>query len=267
MNCDQVFQHLTSIHPESANGKIGRHLAECPSCRQLADLFRPAVHLLVADPSGDDRAEAPESWHKVWDAVAVAEQAAAQLQDVRGATTARGRSWSVARGAVLLAVGILIGALVNWGGVFGSMASSRSDSPAPTIADRADRSAEIRCASFVSFAKHAAEAGMCPLCREKAAKINVATVCMACHENAGAVPTEKSPLQKLQSSWQQLPAGIECQSREFSIDLLENCFESFLRDSLLNGLPRPPADRTTMNSAAAGTAMGTHGANRIAVHT
>ena len=52
MNCDQVFQYLTSTKPHEWNGELDRHVAGCESCRAMAELFRPAV-ALFGDGTGD----------------------------------------------------------------------------------------------------------------------------------------------------------------------------------------------------------------------
>lgn len=51
MNCDEAFDRLTD--PAGANDDLLQtHLAECPRCRDMAELLRPALDL-IQSPEGD----------------------------------------------------------------------------------------------------------------------------------------------------------------------------------------------------------------------
>jgi hypothetical protein len=183
MNCDQVFQHLTSVHPAPVNGQLDRHLAGCPSCRELAELFWPAVAAFDGGPNEDDSGDAPGSWERVWDAVSVAERTAAQLKDARPATDRRTRAWPFAACAAVLAVGTFLGASLDRAGWLGSAGSNRADSPGST-AVKAPSDEVFRCARLVSHARHAGDDGACPVCQSRGAKFKLVTLCMTCHDDA-----------------------------------------------------------------------------------
>lgn len=232
MNCDQVFQHLTSLHPAPVNGQLERHLSDCRSCRELAELFQPAVEVFDSGSNEDDAADAPESWERVWDAVSIAERSAVQLKDTRPATTWRARAGSLTGCAALLAAGVLLGASLNWAGMLGGGEKLRSEFPSSSTAKLPADDAECRCAKLVSHARRASEDGVCPVCQARGAKINIVTLCMTCHENPTAEPATKVSLQDLQSSLQSLRSWLKTTPQPFATFLLEARLNSFKPNSV-----------------------------------
>lgn len=51
MNCDEAFDRLTEASGAS-DDSLQTHLAECPRCRDMAELLRPALDL-IQSPDGD----------------------------------------------------------------------------------------------------------------------------------------------------------------------------------------------------------------------
>jgi len=221
MNCDQVFQHLTSLHPAPVNGQLERHLSGCPSCRELAELFRPAVEAFGSGSNEDDAADAPGSWERVWDAVSVAERTAAQLKDARPATTRRTRAGSLAGCAALLAAGVLLGASLNWFGMFSAAGPIHHELQPSNTLNLPASHAECRCAKLVSHARRATDDGVCPVCQSRAAKVNIVSLCMTCHDNATTEPSAKLLLQDLQSGVQPLRLWLKSSPQPFATLLTE----------------------------------------------
>jgi hypothetical protein len=206
MNCDQVFQHLTSLHPAPVNGQLDQHLADCSSCRELAELFRPAVEAFDGGTAEDDSADAPGSWERVWDAVSVAERTAAQLKDLRPDTIRQTRAWPLAACAAVLAAGVLLGASLDRAGWLGGAESHRHGFGSSTAVQAPDGD-EVRCARLVSHVRRATEDGVCPICQSHVAKLKVVNLCMACHDDADDRATDVR-LRDFQSSLQPIRSWL-----------------------------------------------------------
>lgn len=191
MNCDEVFQQLTRFDPATfapgaaACDAIARHLARCPACREMAELFRPAVESFsdTVEPN-DIAAEPSESWQRVWEAVGVAERSAAQLRAAAPPRRAWLRTTSLVRSAALLLVGVAIGAVVSRSGAAAhptlqvqSPSADPSNPAVPAI------SRPHRCERLVSATRDAGDDVTCPTCSQpiERARLNVAALCIVCH--------------------------------------------------------------------------------------
>ena len=235
MNCDQVFQHLTSLHPSPVNGQLDRHLAGCPSCREMAELFRPAVEVFGSGSHEDDAADAPGSWTRVWDAVSIAERTAVQLTDARPAPTRLARIRSLAGYVAVLAAGVLLGASLNWGGTLGRSNSIHDEIRSSSTANLPPDNVECRCAKLVTHTRRASESGICPVCQSHVTKLNIVTLCITCHENSPADSTTQVRLQDLQSSLVPLRSWLKTSRQPFATILLEARLNSFKPNSVQAG--------------------------------
>ena len=186
MNCDEVFQHLTSVsEPKPMNGVLGRHLQGCPSCREMADLLCPAVELFDRGSNDDDAVEAAEPWQIVWDAVAVAERAAAQLKDKPSVPTARRDGYRKALFcAALLLVGAGIGCLIGRETVAdltaGAPIQPKAPSSSPSMLDDTPHGS---CARLVALLEHGKANEFCPTCNRPFMGVK-ANICAICHINS-----------------------------------------------------------------------------------
>jgi hypothetical protein len=192
MNCDDVFQVLTSSRPHSANGELDRHLAGCRSCREIADLFRPAVGMLATHADDRNDAEPSESWRRVWDAVAVAERAAEQLGHTPPSVRSRpSRLLFLSRSAALIVIGITLGGVMTWaGGLGGRPAGNRIDGVAVDTGALDTVRPTGRCDELLRFCRQSLRSAKCPTCGDAAppARINVVALCTVCH----ALPSSAS---------------------------------------------------------------------------
>jgi hypothetical protein len=181
MNCDQVFHVLTATRPPSANGELDRHLAGCRSCREIADLFRPAAGMLAAHSDDRDGSEPSESWQRVWDAVSVAERAAEQLGHTPRIPPRPSRIVSFGRSAALVAIGITLGGVMTWAG--GLSGPSGGDAAAVHSAALDAVYPTGRCDDLLAFCRHAIKSAKCPTCGETAppARVNAVALCAVCH--------------------------------------------------------------------------------------
>lgn len=182
MNCEQVFQHLASANPSSANGKLEQHLNSCSSCRQVADLFRPAVQLLASEPDEPALNEpSGERWPQIWEAVAVAEQAAIQLKRNYGNNRHRPIFSQPAAFAAVLLLGIAIGL----GGATAWRSNSRASHPLTQPVELASGAARAHLCRYDRLLDEHLGLGLdlCANCRTKfdAELSNVITLCMVCH--------------------------------------------------------------------------------------
>lgn len=192
MRCDEVFEHLTRAGGQSgANGRLERHLAECGSCRELAELFAPAVALFERG-GGDEDGEVPAAWGRVWEAVGVAERAAGQLRE-SGRTAGRWRryGWPACTAAALL-IGVMAGVVVGGGGAKPQAAAM------PRMTSGA---AEVSCDLLLAVFREAAGAEICPVCRRpiERRQSEVVSLCAVCHlpqrgerGGSGVLPMPKS---------------------------------------------------------------------------
>ncbi len=204
LNCEQVFQHLTSVHPAPLNGELDRHLAGCSSCREMADLFQPAVALLESGRCDEVSGDAPRPWEQVWEAVSVAQRAADQLRDHSAPSRRRvsSRTAALVRSAALILAGVLVGAALGRVGAFGrspDLARSDRDQWTNPLMENA---ADCRCEGLVTFLRDAVAHGTCPTCEQPIAsrKQPALTLCMACHrESIGTRPDPASSHESL--SW------------------------------------------------------------------
>jgi hypothetical protein len=184
MNCDQVFQHLTSVRPTPQNGALTKHLKHCRSCRQMAELFEPAVQLL--GPESDEAQAIPDQtcdrWSRVWVSAGVAERVAAQLEQC---TEQRAGHWrsspALLRSAAVLLAGIVLGILCTQANV-----TPRAEQPhSAAVVSDLNESHEPKCRYENLIAEHMQSdpVQFCVNCRPKlAAEIaNIVTVCMVCH--------------------------------------------------------------------------------------
>lgn len=115
MNCDEAFDALTE--PQNAAGPaLERHLRECPRCRQMRELFTPALALFAAAdalPPSDGQGSARPATAPLFlspEAVAVAEAAAAALSHPRTAvahSVPRRRAGAFWRAAAALALAVV----------------------------------------------------------------------------------------------------------------------------------------------------------------
>lgn len=182
MRCDEVFQHLTRAGGHStANGQLERHLAECRSCRETAELFRPAVALFETGGRDDESGEVPAAWRRVWEAVSVAEQAGAQLRGRErvGGGWWRRYGWPACTAAALL-IGVLTGVVMgNWG--------EGAERQAGVVPEVAGRRGGVSCELLMAVLREADGEGVCPTCRRRVEreKTEFVALCAACHLPAG----------------------------------------------------------------------------------
>jgi hypothetical protein len=203
MNCEQAFQQLTSTSPSLENDSLQQHLNGCASCRQMAELFRPAVEIL-----GNGSQEGPwshsDSWQRVWDAAAIAERSAAQLRDALAVEPQQSGVWSWVRSTALLAAGVVFGVCLNGSGIIGANHANGQPPQTLAIGRSVDSDPDCRCARLVSHTRHANEMGVCILCQGRPRKMNVKSLCMVCHETVAPAAAGESTRDKLQGSWQPL---------------------------------------------------------------
>jgi hypothetical protein len=208
MNCDQVFQYLTSTRPHDWNGDLSRHVAGCESCRAMAELFRPALVLFGDDASEQSASDAPRPWQDIWDAVSVAERAAAQLHD-RTITTSRlrpRRAGPLLRAAALLVAGVVVGGLLGRVGAFGSQPSLASPTAGSADMEFSQGVAAGRCENLVAYLRDAFATESCPTCERPVtnARRPALALCVVCHRDAPASQIQSEP------SWQSLlPSGFD----------------------------------------------------------
>jgi hypothetical protein len=174
MRCDEVFEHLTRAGGQSrANGRLERHLAECGSCRELAELFGPAVALFERG-GADEEGEVPAAWGRVWEAVGVAERAAAQVRRSRRTKGGWQRyGWPACTAAALL-IGVMAGVVVGGGGAKPQAAAM------PRLSNGAT---EVSCDLLLAVFREAAGDEVCPVCRRpiERQRSAVVSLCAVCH--------------------------------------------------------------------------------------
>jgi len=197
MNCDEVFLHLTGIET-GANGTLDRHLADCPSCRQMAARFRPAVALFDTDARDEEMGEVPARWQHVWETVAVADRAAAQLRRRSArAAAAPWRRWGwIAHTAATLLIGGLLGAVVTR-----AEGPGAAEAPLPQAGAGATANA-ARCELLVAFFRETAEQEVCPTCHRPLATpaSRAVALCKVCH-----TPQKQGPNVPLISDAERFP--------------------------------------------------------------
>ncbi len=185
MNCNEVFEHLTrTATVDSGNGTLANHLAGCRSCRELAELYRPAIDLFGNSNGHEDHGDAPPPWQRVWEAVAVAESLAAQVRYHKERPRNLPRlNRSVFRHAAVLLVGVLLGGVITRG----AMPSPGVPAVTPTT----------RCESLLAVVERAGHLAMCPTCNQSLqSKTSLLSLCGVCHvaenhRNPG--PIDSSP--------------------------------------------------------------------------
>jgi hypothetical protein len=193
MNCDQVFQRLASADRRPLGVQVERHLAACPTCRGLAELFQPAVELLSESVIEQPEAQASPAWQRIWEMAAVADRSAEQLHAAsrpRHQTKLSGRA--LIQAAALVFVGVLLGGVLARGGILGPgntrLPVSSNESLFPPLPETLGHG---RCEHLVTVVREAIESGNCPTCRQPVSKgsIPAALLCMACHRPAPSGPT------------------------------------------------------------------------------
>jgi hypothetical protein len=189
MNCDQAFQVMASVNGDIDRPELDEHLAGCASCRELAELFRPATNLFrdASDPA--EPASAPESWDRVWQAVAVAQQAAGQLaRREHPSSRWRTRLSSFVKVAALLALGAICGGTATRMYASGGQAARVAVAdpggllPSATLADDGC----VRCERLIQEGQRWFDAGACPTCGGKVQrqKLFLVSLCLVCHTEA-----------------------------------------------------------------------------------
>jgi hypothetical protein len=184
MNCDEVFQHMTSARPSPQNGAIERHLHQCDACRQMADLFKPAIDLLGHEAGDEADLSEPSRghWSRVLSCASEAERAAKHLEQCSGRTSTR--RWqlpALMRMAAVMLGGILIGILCTQASI--SLTENRAQAvPLSSTGDVADAH-ECRYEDLIAEQIQSRPAQFCADCRPKlAAELSsVVAVCMVCH--------------------------------------------------------------------------------------
>jgi hypothetical protein len=187
MNCDQVLQHLTSIEPSSPSGELQEHLDACPSCRDMAELFAPAVQLFGSDsPEEQGNAAASRScWPEFYEAVALAERSALQLKEHAAPRRSyRAPTRALLQMAAVLTVGLSIGFLTARGGMRYATPSHGSHSSMAGI--DATSGTECRHTELIDELLRLHPGQFCTACEPKvsAELASIVTVCMVCHTRA-----------------------------------------------------------------------------------
>jgi hypothetical protein len=187
MNCDDVLQHLTSRPPQGRDAQLERHLAGCASCRDMANLFRPAADLLIGDLTDGETAEAPEGWQRIWDAVAVAERAARQLKERPAPPSMwRARARMLGRSVAILLAGVLLGSILTRVGMPDQfVANGQEGVPITHLSSLPDGAATGRCERLISEIRRSSELGLCLNCKQETTSASGAiALCMICHVNS-----------------------------------------------------------------------------------
>lgn len=83
MNCDRAFDLITSPS-ERNDSELQHHLQGCPRCRDLVEMFAPALHLL--EEAGPGVAFGPDGEMLYWSSDRLDDQAPEQPQTRRGSS-------------------------------------------------------------------------------------------------------------------------------------------------------------------------------------